>query len=75
MQFEENKLEAFGARMQSIKGPLNDEPGSHWEYGTSIDWAGQMVEKVSGMDLDAYFKVSSLSVKRLCLRSEQSPHN
>lgn len=39
-------------------GPLNAEPGSRWEYGCSIDWAGLAVEKVSGMDLDAYFKVS-----------------
>lgn len=44
-------------------GPLNAEPGSRWEYGCSIDWAGLAVEKVSGVDLDTYFKVSDMKIK------------
>lgn len=41
-------------------GPLNAEPGTRWEYGCCIDWAGLAVEKVSGVDLDTYFKVSDI---------------
>lgn len=32
------------------------EPGARWQYGTSTDWAGKVVEKVSGQDLENYFK-------------------
>lgn len=46
--------------MNSIMGPLNAEPGTRWEYGTAIDWAGLVVENVSGKDLDTYFKVRSM---------------
>jgi len=37
-------------------GPLLFEPGTDWVYGTSTDWVGRIVEKVSGKDLDAYFR-------------------
>src|SRR3989442_1993317 len=32
------------------------DPGDRWEYGISIDWAGKMVEAVSGQRLDRYFQ-------------------
>lgn len=31
------------------------EPGNNWSYGPSIDWAGKVVEKVSGKSLEDYF--------------------
>jgi len=36
--------------------PLMFEPGARWQYGTGIDWAGRMVENVSGMNLEEYFQ-------------------
>ncbi|KAI9659751.1 MAG: hypothetical protein M1831_003649 [Alyxoria varia] len=36
--------------------PLVNQPGERWEYGVNIDWAGQVVERVSGMTLDGFFK-------------------
>ena len=36
--------------------PLMFEPGVRWQYGTGIDWAGRIVEKVSGMSLEEYFR-------------------
>jgi methyl acetate hydrolase len=36
--------------------PLMFDPGERWEYGTSIDWVGRLVELVSGQRLDAYFR-------------------
>lgn len=36
--------------------PLNFQPGTKWEYGLSIDVAGYLVEVMSGMPLDEYFK-------------------
>jgi methyl acetate hydrolase len=39
----------------SLLQPLTFDPGSRWQYGIGIDWAGQMVEAVSGMRLGEYF--------------------
>lgn len=35
----------------SIRTPLLFEPGERWEYGSSIDWAGQVVEGITGQRL------------------------
>ena len=34
--------------------PLAFDPGQKWEYGIGIDWAGKMIEAVSGMRLGQY---------------------
>ncbi|EST07256.1 Beta-lactamase-related [Kalmanozyma brasiliensis GHG001] len=49
-------IDAFDASKQSIMGPYVTEPGTEWEYGHGIDWAGQVVEKISGLSLDEYFQ-------------------
>ena len=36
--------------------PRHFESGTKFLYGTSTDWAGKLVEKLSGMDLEAYFR-------------------
>jgi CubicO group peptidase (beta-lactamase class C family) len=36
--------------------PLIFEPGTRWQYGTSVDWAGRLVETVSGLTLEQYFQ-------------------
>ena len=46
--------------------PRQFESGSQFLYGTNTDWAGKLVEKVSGMTLDRYFKkkiFKSLGIK------------
>jgi CubicO group peptidase (beta-lactamase class C family) len=40
--------------------PLAFEPGSRWQYGMGIDWAGRLVEAVSGMNLEDYFQAKIL---------------
>jgi CubicO group peptidase (beta-lactamase class C family) len=37
-----------------FKAPLIADPGTRWEYGTSVDWLGLVVEEVTGKDLNAY---------------------
>jgi methyl acetate hydrolase len=37
-------------------GPLLFEPGERWHYGTSTDWLGRLVEKISGLSLEDYFR-------------------
>jgi methyl acetate hydrolase len=36
--------------------PLVFEPGTKWHYGPSVDWAGKLVEKISGLTLEQYFQ-------------------
>ena len=36
--------------------PLLFDPGEAWEYGINIDWAGKMIEAVSGKKLGQYLK-------------------
>jgi CubicO group peptidase (beta-lactamase class C family) len=44
------------ASRQVLETPLLFDPGEHWEYSISIDWAGLMVEAVAGVRLDRYMK-------------------
>ena len=32
------------------------EPGTRWQYGTGVDFAGKLVESLSGMSLENYFQ-------------------
>ena len=38
----------------ALTTPLLFDPGERWDYGINIDWAGKMVEAVSGKRLGAY---------------------
>jgi CubicO group peptidase (beta-lactamase class C family) len=40
--------------------PLSFDPGTDWRYGTSMDWAGRIVETVSGQTLEAFFQENIL---------------
>ncbi len=40
--------------------PLVFEPGTRWHYGNSVDWAGKLVEKISGLTLEQYFQKNIL---------------
>ena len=39
----------------SIMTPLLFDPGTKWEYGTNIDWVGQVVEGITGKRLGEVF--------------------
>jgi CubicO group peptidase (beta-lactamase class C family) len=43
-------------RSKAPRTALMFDPGERWQYGTSIDWVGRIVEAVSGEPLDAYFR-------------------
>lgn len=40
----------------ALTTPLVADPGTRWEYGISIDWAGKAVEAVSGQTLSDYMQ-------------------
>jgi len=45
----------------ALTTPLMFDPGERWEYGINIDWAGKMVESVSGKRLGAYMQENLFS--------------
>jgi len=55
-------LEAAGAKRGDYYDdpakcpPLAFDPGSKWEYGIGIDWAGKVLEAVAGQPLALYLK-------------------
>ncbi|KAK4552223.1 hypothetical protein LTR86_010577 [Recurvomyces mirabilis] len=50
----------FGVLDADIRGilrmPLVNQPGSRWEYGINIDWAGIMLERATGMKLNDWMQ-------------------
>jgi methyl acetate hydrolase len=51
-----NLPRAGSGRNSALTTPLASDPGTRWEYGIGIDWAGKMVEAASGQRLGAYMK-------------------
>ncbi|KAF1913693.1 beta-lactamase/transpeptidase-like protein [Ampelomyces quisqualis] len=47
---------ATGDRNDILNARLVNQPGSIWEYGINIDWAGLVLERVTGQTLGAYFQ-------------------
>jgi methyl acetate hydrolase len=43
-------------RWQYEDSPRLFQPGTQWKYGTSTDWVGKIIEKLSGKDLETYFR-------------------
>jgi CubicO group peptidase (beta-lactamase class C family) len=49
-------LRDFKPRAGDPPEPLLFEPGERWHYGTSTDWLGRLIERVSGETLEIYFR-------------------
>ncbi|KAE9574324.1 hypothetical protein CGMCC3_g9572 [Colletotrichum fructicola] len=43
-------------RFDVINRPLVNQPGETFQYGTSMDWAGIIVERATGVSLETYFQ-------------------
>ncbi|GAP34303.1 putative 1,4-butanediol diacrylate esterase [Piscinibacter sakaiensis] len=44
------------ASRAALETPLLFDPGERWEYGTNIDWVGQVVEGITGRRLGEVFQ-------------------
>ena len=44
----------------ALTTPLLFDPGDRWDYGINMDWAGKMVEAVSGQSLGEYLRENLL---------------
>jgi methyl acetate hydrolase len=40
----------------ALQVPIMSDPGTRWEYGTNLDFAGRAVEEASGIRLDTYMR-------------------
>jgi len=54
--WDENLLKYMATGAAGAVTPLMFDPGARWEYGTNVDWAGRLVEKLTGQTLEAYFQ-------------------
>lgn len=48
------QTDPLSGQRASLRQPLVADPGTEWNYGISLDWLGQVIEKLSGQDLSAY---------------------
>lgn len=51
MVTEHGQQIVFSGTRVSLDTPLIFDPGEQWEYGTGIDWVGQIIEKITGKRL------------------------
>lgn len=45
-----------GLRTDILHRPLVNQPGTKFQYGTSLDWVGLIIERASGLSLEDYFQ-------------------
>lgn len=51
---EHGQLSVNTASLPALMTPLLFDPGTRWEYGSSIDWVGQVIEGISGRRLGQF---------------------
>jgi len=53
---EKGQPSVITASKACLMTPLLFDPGERWEYGTNMDWCGQIVEAITGKRLGEVFK-------------------
>ncbi len=53
---EKGQASPFTGLRQSLFTPLLFDPGEMWEYGTNLDWCGQVIEAIAGRRLGEVFE-------------------
>lgn len=53
---ERGQPSVITASKACLMTPLLFDPGERWEYGTNLDWCGQIVEAITGSRLGEVFK-------------------
>lgn len=56
LAYHNRELGTSGKLLERFDTPLMFEPGDAWMYGPSIDYAGLLIERVTGLTLEAYMK-------------------
>ncbi|KAL3496344.1 beta-lactamase/transpeptidase-like protein [Aspergillus germanicus] len=48
----------FSGSMDGYRHPFIYQPGTSWEYGAGVEWAGQLIEQVTGSTLGEYMQTN-----------------
>ena len=56
LKYHEKKMNASPTVVGRFDAPLVFEPGDSWAYGPGVDYAGLLVERISGLTLEDYMK-------------------
>jgi len=70
------KPDSTPTKFEAYKLPLKFQPGEGWVYGVSIDWAGRVVEVLTGLSLEDYFQrniLQPLGMKSTTFRIGANP--
>lgn len=62
--------------LQRFNAPLTFEPGESWMYGPSIDYAGLLIERVTGLTLEEYMRQNlwePLGIKDMTFKISSRP--
>ncbi|KAK5038143.1 hypothetical protein LTS07_001612 [Exophiala sideris] len=51
-----SELNSNSFAYESLKIPLKFQPGEGWLYGIGLDWAGQVIQKLTGQSLEDYMQ-------------------
>ncbi len=51
LALEHGQPSVITSSLASIETPILFDPGEEWEYGSNLDWAGQVVERITGKRL------------------------
>jgi methyl acetate hydrolase len=53
-------------RNGAFSAPLEADPGERWQYGIGIDWVGKVIEAISGLSLEQYFREKIFGPLGMC---------
>lgn len=62
--------------LQRFNAPLTFEPGESWMYGSGIDYAGLLIERVTGVTLEEYMRANlwePLGIKDMTFKLKSRP--
>jgi CubicO group peptidase (beta-lactamase class C family) len=58
LAYHKRKPNSSGKLLERFGGPMVAEPGESWAYGPSIDFAGLLIERISGQTLEEYMRAN-----------------
>jgi CubicO group peptidase (beta-lactamase class C family) len=58
LAYHKLKPNGSGKLLERFSGPLVFEPGESWAYGSSLDYAGLLIERVSGKTLEEFMRIN-----------------
>jgi CubicO group peptidase (beta-lactamase class C family) len=58
LAYHKKQSNTDGKLLERFSAPLVAEPGASWAYGPSIDYAGLLIERITGKTLEGYMKTN-----------------